>query len=110
MLHQGSHFFGLTKFHDISRFFKVNFQVFFHYFYRPQRSWGKVIFSEACVKNSVHEGGGACMAGGGMRGREACMPHTSPRHHEIRLVNARVVLVLKFLLKYNFQVVLNINN
>ena len=30
-------------------------------FYRPQRSWGKVIFSEACVKNSV---GGACMAGG----------------------------------------------
>ena len=25
-------------------------------FYRPQRSWGKVIFSEACVKNSVHRG------------------------------------------------------
>ena len=25
--------------------------------YRPQRSWGKVIFSEACVKNSVHGGG-----------------------------------------------------
>ena len=24
-----SHFFGLTKIHDISRFFKVNFQVFF---------------------------------------------------------------------------------
>ena len=24
--------------------------------YRPQRSWGKVIFSEACVKNSVHQG------------------------------------------------------
>ena len=23
-------------------------------YYRPQRSWGKVIFSEACVKNSVH--------------------------------------------------------
>ena len=22
--------------------------------YRPQRSWGKVIFSEECVKNSVH--------------------------------------------------------
>ena len=35
------------------------------YFYRPQRSWGKVIFSEACVNNSVH--GGACMVapGGG---------------------------------------------
>ena len=26
--------------------------------YRPQRSWGKVIFSEACVKNSVHGGEG----------------------------------------------------
>ena len=46
-------------------------------FYRPQRSWGQVIFSEACVKNSVHRGvcmaggyawQGACMAGG-MHGR-----------------------------------------
>ena len=27
------------------------------YYYRPQRSWAKVIFSEACVKNSVHGGG-----------------------------------------------------
>ena len=26
-------------------------------FYHPQRSLGKVIFSEACVKNSVHSGG-----------------------------------------------------
>ena len=26
-------------------------------YYRPQRSWGKVIFSEACVKNCVHKGG-----------------------------------------------------
>ena len=25
-------------------------------YYRPQRSWAKVIFSEACVKNSVHGG------------------------------------------------------
>ena len=25
-------------------------------FYRMQRSWGKVIFSEECVKNSVHRG------------------------------------------------------
>ena len=25
-------------------------------FYRPQRSWGKVIFSVACVKNFVHRG------------------------------------------------------
>ena len=50
-------------------------------FYRPQRRWGKVIFSEACVKNFVHGGGhawqgvymaGACMAGG-MHGRGVCM-------------------------------------
>ena len=26
------------------------------YIYRPQRSWGKVMFSVACVKNSVHRG------------------------------------------------------
>ena len=34
-LEQGSHFFGLTKFHDISVIFPgflANFQVFFHYF------------------------------------------------------------------------------
>ena len=27
------------------------------HFYRPQRSWAKVIFSQACVENSVHRGG-----------------------------------------------------
>ena len=27
--------------------------------YRPQRSWDKVVFSGACVKNSVHRGGHA---------------------------------------------------
>ena len=36
----------------------VTFQV---HFYRPQRSWAKVIFSQACVKNSVHGGGGGCL-------------------------------------------------
>ena len=31
--------------------------------YRPQRSWAKVIFSQACVKNSVHRGGeGVCVS------------------------------------------------
>ena len=30
----------------------------FSYNYRTQQSSGKVIFSEACVKNSVHGGGG----------------------------------------------------
>ena len=39
-------------------------------YYRPQRSWGKVKFSEACVKNSVH-GGGGHMWQGGMHGRGA---------------------------------------
>ena len=33
-------------------------------YYRPQRSWGKVIFSEACVNNSVHRGGHAWLLGG----------------------------------------------
>ena len=32
--------------------------------YRPQRSWGKVIFSVACVKNSVHRGGSAPLHAG----------------------------------------------
>ena len=35
LLNQGSHFFGLTKFHDISMIFPgflVNFQLFFDYF------------------------------------------------------------------------------
>ena len=34
--------------------------------YRLQQSWAKVIFSQACVKNSVHSGGGClpqCMLG-----------------------------------------------
>ena len=51
-------------------------------FTAPKRSWAKVIFSEACVKNSVHQVGGvhgrgrvwwvACMVGG-MHGGGACM-------------------------------------
>ena len=34
------------------------------YLYRPQRSWAKVIFSQACVKNSVRGGGteGVCLS------------------------------------------------
>ena len=72
------------------------------YIYRPQRSFCKVIFSQACVKNSVYRGvvcmtrehawqggghmwqwggcawqGGMCSMGvcvtGGMHGRGACM-------------------------------------
>ena len=42
-------------------------RIFAVYIYRPQRSWGKVIFSEACVNNSVHRG--VCMvARGGVCG------------------------------------------
>ena len=45
--------------------------------YRPERSCGKVIFSQACVTNSVHGGWGACMAGGawegGVCGRGVCV-------------------------------------
>ena len=37
----------------------LTFPVFFSQFLPPANEvWGKVIFSEACVKNSVHGGGG----------------------------------------------------
>ena len=36
------------------RTFAPSRSTFLHY--RPQRSWGKVIFSDVCVKNSVHRG------------------------------------------------------
>ena len=39
------------------------------YYYRPQRSWAKVIFSEACVKNSVHGWGRGGGGGGGVWSR-----------------------------------------
>ena len=62
--------------------FFITFHLSHLNYYRPQRSWGKVIFSETCVKNSVHRGGmhgkgghawprGACQ--GGMHGMGACM-------------------------------------
>ena len=40
---------------------QLDFSQFRNHSYRPQRSWGKVIFSVACVKNSVH--GGSTWAG-----------------------------------------------
>ena len=49
----------------------IEFIYVFFLYYRPQRSWGKVIFSEACVKNSVHRGGGRSPGphpGGRLRG------------------------------------------
>ena len=42
-----------------------------NHYYRPQRSWGKVIFSEMYVKNSVHRWGGGVSRptpGGRLRG------------------------------------------
>ena len=38
--------------------------------YRPQQSWGKVIFSEACVKNCVPAWQGGCAWQRGMHGGE----------------------------------------
>ena len=38
--------------------------LFFCNFYQPQGSWAKVIFSEACVKKSVHGGGAGSGPGG----------------------------------------------
>ena len=40
---------SITKINSLSNLLVIN--------YRPQRSWAKVIFSQACVKNSVHGGG-----------------------------------------------------
>ena len=40
---------------NVSQAFKI---LFVCWLLPPQRSWGKVIFSEACIKNSVHRGRG----------------------------------------------------
>ena len=48
-------------------------------YYRPQRRWAKVIFSQACVKNSVHGGGGClpqCMLGYTTTTREQTPPQS----------------------------------
>ena len=85
---QGSHLFGLTKFHDISiifpGFFLVNFQVFFKLLSPANEVWGKVIFLHlfailftggACVVvGGVHVCGGHAWLQGGMCGcRGACV-------------------------------------
>ena len=48
-------------------------------YYRPQRSWGKVIFSEACVKNSVHRGGVCPIACFDMPPEQTSPPADPPR-------------------------------
>ena len=40
--------------------------------------WDKVIFSEACVKNSVHKGWGCAWSGGGAWSREVPGPRGLP--------------------------------
>ena len=75
--------------------------------YRPQTKFAKVRFLHLSVSHSVHRGGirgragglGRAWAGGvhggGMCGRGACVGvSVPPRHHEIRLVNARAVRIL----------------
>ena len=68
-------------------------------YYRPQRSWGKVIFSEACVKNSVHRWGErgrghpwqGCVCGRGVvHGRGSCVGGGYAWH----TVNERAVRIL----------------
>ena len=51
----------------IERLFSVEFH-FGDHLYHPQRSWGKVICSEVCIKNSVHGGSPGPHPGGRLRG------------------------------------------
>ena len=51
----------------------------FNSFYRPQRSWAKVIFSQVCVKNSVHGGEGVCLS--------ACWDTPSPEQPPPRSIH-----------------------
>ena len=44
------------------------------YYYRPQRSWAEVIFSQACVKNSVHRSEGVYSVHAGIHPREQTPP------------------------------------
>ena len=52
----------------IAAILKINFFTYYIYLPPANEVWGKVIFSVACVKNSVHRGGGGgiptCIADG----------------------------------------------
>ena len=86
-------------------------------YYRPQRSWGKVIFSEACVKNSVHRRGvcgrgGVCVAGaghvwqGGRAWQGVYMVGEGVHGRYYEIVNKRVVrILLECILVFDFEVV-----
>ena len=49
-----------------------------YYYYRPQRSWGMVIFSVACVKNSFHREGGLPLCMRGYTPQEQIPPGADP--------------------------------
>ena len=46
----------LKRYHCTQHYLSQEDEKVCNYYYRPQRSWAKVIFSQACVKNSVHRG------------------------------------------------------
>ena len=77
----------------------LNYQQQQVHIYRPQRSCSKVIFSQACVKNSVHGGRGVCLS--------ACWdtpPWTDPPHGQTppppsrRLLQRTVRILLECIL------------
>ena len=109
---QGSHFSGQTKFHDISMIFPGFFSKFpgiFSLLLPANEVWDKVIFSEACVKNSVHRGG-ACSWGvwSGLGG--GLGPGGLPGGQDGHCCRQYASYWNAFLfLKYNFQAVLNMN-
>ena len=74
-----------------------------HYFITVRkRSCGKVMFSEACVKNSVH--GGVCMVGhawGGMRGMGGVHAWWGRAWQEIRPLQWTVRILLECILVRN---------
>ena len=61
------------------------------YIYWPERSWAKVIFSQACVKNSVPGGGVSASVHAGMHPPLADPPQGSRLQH---MVNEQPVHIL----------------
>ena len=64
--------------------------------YRPQRSCGKVIFSEACVKNSVHGGGVSASVHAGIhRPPEQTPPSRRPLPRTARILLECILVSLR---------------
>ena len=60
--------------------------------YRPQRSWGKVIFSQVCVKNSVHMEGGC--PPGSRHPPEQCMLGDTGNRRAVRILLECILVYL----------------